>query len=161
MEREARHAGRRTVGLTRSHAEAGRHQRLLTEVSLSLSGLRNRAEPLSARQGGERIGEQILPHLRIWKAPSRADLGHGRGYRGSRGRWKLKFCTAPGCGSPWCVPPLPLQLSLSGLTAAVICLTVCFDDLSSGPKLSEATRGRQQNRAPLARRFTRRAVALE
>ncbi|MEJ5238344.1 MAG: hypothetical protein WHT82_08290 [Limisphaera sp.] len=58
------------MGWTRSHAEAGRHQRLLTEVSLFLSGLRNRVELLTAWQGGERIGEQILTPLKLWVAAS-------------------------------------------------------------------------------------------
>jgi hypothetical protein len=73
--REVRHAGQTTVVLTSTHAEAGRVQRLLTDVSLFLSGLRNSAEQLSARQCWERIGERILTPFRVLEAASRAWFG--------------------------------------------------------------------------------------
>jgi hypothetical protein len=54
-----------TLRLTSTHAEAARAQRLLTGVSLFLSGLLNTAEQLTASQRWERIWERILsPWLR-------------------------------------------------------------------------------------------------
>jgi len=73
--REVRHAGQTTVVLTSTHAEAGRVQRLLTDVSLFLSGLRNSAEQLSARQCWERIWERILTPFRVLGATSRVWFG--------------------------------------------------------------------------------------
>jgi len=73
--REVRHAGQTTVVLTRTHAEAGRVQRLLTDVSLFLSGLRNSAEQLSTRQCWERIGERILTPFRLLEAVTRGWFG--------------------------------------------------------------------------------------
>jgi hypothetical protein len=49
-----------TLRLTSTHAEAARAQRLLTGVSLFLSGLLNPAEQLSAAQRWERIWDRIL-----------------------------------------------------------------------------------------------------
>jgi hypothetical protein len=54
-----------TLRLTSTHAEAARAQRLLTGVSLFLSGLWNAAEQLTAAQRWERIWSRILsPWLR-------------------------------------------------------------------------------------------------
>jgi hypothetical protein len=54
-----------TLRLTSTHAEAPRAQRLLTNVSLFLSGLLNTAEQLSAVARWERMWERILsPWLR-------------------------------------------------------------------------------------------------
>ncbi len=54
-----------TLRLTSTHAEAARAQRLLTGVSLFLSGLQNTAEQLTAAQRWERIWDRILsPWLR-------------------------------------------------------------------------------------------------
>ena len=54
-----------TLRLTSTHAEAARAQRLLTGVSLFLSGLLNTAEQLSAAARWERIWDRILsPWLR-------------------------------------------------------------------------------------------------
>ena len=54
-----------TLRLTSTHAEAARAQRLLTGVSLFLSGLGNTAEQLTAAQRWERIWDRILsPWLR-------------------------------------------------------------------------------------------------
>jgi len=54
-----------TLRLTSTHAEAARAQRLLTGVSLFLSGLGNAAEQLTAAQRWERIWDRILsPWLR-------------------------------------------------------------------------------------------------
>ena len=49
-----------TLRLTSTHAEAARAQRLLTGVSLFLSGLMNTAEQLTAAARWERIWERIL-----------------------------------------------------------------------------------------------------
>ncbi|MCW5551096.1 MAG: transposase [Verrucomicrobiae bacterium] len=73
--REVRHAGQTTVVLTSTHAEASRVQRLLTEVSLFLSGLRNTAEQLSPARCWERIWERILTPFRILEAASRTWFG--------------------------------------------------------------------------------------
>lgn len=56
-----------TLRLTSTHAEAARAQRLLTGVSLFLSGLLNTAEQLTASQRWERIWERIL---RPWLRPA-------------------------------------------------------------------------------------------
>jgi hypothetical protein len=54
-----------TLRLTSTHGEAAWAQRLLTGVSLFLSGLLNTAEQLTARQRWDRIWERILsPWLR-------------------------------------------------------------------------------------------------
>ena len=54
-----------TLRLTSTHAEAARAQRLLTGVSLFLSGLLNTAEQLTAAQWWERVWARILsPWLR-------------------------------------------------------------------------------------------------
>lgn len=54
-----------TLRLTSTHGEAARAQRVLTEVSLFLSGLLNTAEQLSAAARWERIWDRILgPWLR-------------------------------------------------------------------------------------------------
>lgn len=74
--REVRHAGQTTVVLTSTHAEAGRVQRLLNEVSLFLSGLRNSAEQLSPAQCWARIWERVLRPFRMMEAASRAWFGH-------------------------------------------------------------------------------------
>jgi hypothetical protein len=73
--REIRHAGQSTVVLTSTHAEASRVQRLLTDLSLFLSGLRNAAEQLTSQQCWTRIWERILTPFRILEAASRAWLG--------------------------------------------------------------------------------------
>lgn len=73
--REVRHAGQTTVVLTSTHAEAGRVQRLLTELSLFLSGLRNGAEQLTSTQCWQRIWDRILAPFRILEAASRAWFG--------------------------------------------------------------------------------------
>jgi hypothetical protein len=57
-----------TLRLTSTHAEAARAQRLLTDVSLFLSGLLNPAEQLTAAARWERIWERIL---RPWLRPAR------------------------------------------------------------------------------------------
>ena len=49
-----------TLRLTSTHAEAARAQRLLTDLSLFLSGLKNTAEQLSPSQCWERIWTRIL-----------------------------------------------------------------------------------------------------
>jgi hypothetical protein len=49
-----------TLRLTSAHAEAGRAQRLLTDLSLFLSGLKNAAEQLSPSACWERIWARIL-----------------------------------------------------------------------------------------------------
>lgn len=56
-----------TLRLTSTHAEAARAQRLLTGVSLFLSGLLNTAEQLSPAQRWERIWDRIL---RPWLRPA-------------------------------------------------------------------------------------------
>ena len=56
-----------TLRLTSTHAEAARAQRLLTDVSLFLSGLLNTAEQLTAAARWERIWERIL---RPWLRPA-------------------------------------------------------------------------------------------
>jgi hypothetical protein len=56
-----------TLRLTSTHAEAARAQRLLTGVSLFLSGLLNTAEQLTANQRWARIWERIL---RPWLRPA-------------------------------------------------------------------------------------------
>jgi hypothetical protein len=54
-----------TLRLTSTHAGAGRGQRLLTGLSLFLSGLLNTAEQLTEAARWERIGDRILgPWLR-------------------------------------------------------------------------------------------------
>ena len=54
-----------TLRLTSTHAEAARAQRLLTGVSLFLSGLLNTAEQLTASGRWERIWDRVLgPCLR-------------------------------------------------------------------------------------------------
>jgi hypothetical protein len=53
--RETKHAGRTTIVLTNVHAQASQAQRLLTDLSLFLSRLRNAAEQLSSQQCWERI----------------------------------------------------------------------------------------------------------
>ena len=55
-----------TLRLTSTHAEAGRAQRLLTDLSLFLSGLKNTAEQLDAAGCWERIWTRIL---RPWQRP--------------------------------------------------------------------------------------------
>jgi hypothetical protein len=73
--RETRHAGRTTIMLTSVHAEAGRAKRLLTDLSLFLSGLKNTAEQLSQQQCWERIWERILMPFRKREAACRAWFG--------------------------------------------------------------------------------------
>jgi DDE family transposase len=70
--RETKHAGRTTIVLTSLHAEASRAQRLLTDLSLFLSGLRNTAEQLNPQQCWERIWERILTPFRKREAACRA-----------------------------------------------------------------------------------------
>jgi hypothetical protein len=55
-----------TLRLTSTHAEAARAQRLLTGVSLFLSGLFNTAEQLTVAQRWERVWDRIL---RPWLRP--------------------------------------------------------------------------------------------
>jgi hypothetical protein len=57
------HAGQSILRLTSSHAEAARAQRLLSELSLFLSGLWNTAEPLDAAGRWQRIWQRILRPL--------------------------------------------------------------------------------------------------
>ena len=73
--RETKHAGRTTLVLTSVHAHASQAQRLLTDLSLFLSGLRNAAEQLSSQQCWERIGERILTPCRKREAACRAGFG--------------------------------------------------------------------------------------
>jgi hypothetical protein len=56
-----------TLRLTSTHAAAARAQRLLTGVSLFLSGLLNTAEQLTASQRWERIWDRILA---LWLRPA-------------------------------------------------------------------------------------------
>ncbi|MGD1086276.1 MAG: hypothetical protein ABSA47_16190, partial [Verrucomicrobiota bacterium] len=60
-----------TIVLTSVHAQATQAQRLLTDLSLFLSGLRNAAEQLSSRQCWERIWERILTPFRKREAACR------------------------------------------------------------------------------------------
>jgi hypothetical protein len=69
--RQVTHAGQTTVILTSTHAEAGRVQDILTNLSLFLSGLRNTAEQLSASQCWQRIWERILTPFRALEAACR------------------------------------------------------------------------------------------
>ena len=55
-----------TLRLTSTHAEAARAQRLLTDLSLFLSGLQNAAEQLSPAACWERIWTRILEP---WRRP--------------------------------------------------------------------------------------------
>jgi hypothetical protein len=73
--RESKHAGRTTIVLTSTHAQASQAQQLLTELSLFLSGLRNAAEQLSRQQCWERIWERILVPFRKLEAACRAWFG--------------------------------------------------------------------------------------
>ncbi len=73
--REIRHAGQSTVVLTSTHAQARRVQRLLTDLSLFLSGLRNTAEQLTSQECWARIRDRILTPFRILEAASRAWFG--------------------------------------------------------------------------------------
>jgi hypothetical protein len=73
--RETKHAGRTTIVLTSVHAQASQAQRLLTDLSLFLSGLRNTAEQLSSQQCWERIWERILTPFRKREAACRAWFG--------------------------------------------------------------------------------------
>jgi hypothetical protein len=54
------HAGQSILRLTSSHAEAARAQRLLSELSLFLSGLWNTAEQLDTAARWQRIWQRIL-----------------------------------------------------------------------------------------------------
>lgn len=73
--RQVSHAGQTTVILTSTHAEAGRAQELLTNLSLFLSGLRNGAEQLTSVQCWQRIWERILTPFRILEAACRVFFG--------------------------------------------------------------------------------------
>ena len=73
--REINHAGQSTVVLTSTHGEASRVQRLLTDLSLFLSGLRNTAEQLTSQECWVRIWERILTPFRVLEAASRAWFG--------------------------------------------------------------------------------------
>jgi hypothetical protein len=73
--RETKHAGQTTILLTSTHAQASQAQKLLTDLSLFLSGLRNAAEQLSPQQCWQRIWERILTPFRQWKAACRAWFG--------------------------------------------------------------------------------------
>ena len=64
------HAGQSLLRLTSSHAEAGRMQRLLSDLSLFLSGLFNAAEQLDAKARWRRIWQRIIaPFLARAPAP--------------------------------------------------------------------------------------------
>jgi hypothetical protein len=64
------HAGQSVLRLTSSHAEAGRMQRLLSDLSLFLSGLFNAAEQLDAKARWQRIWQRIIaPFLARGPAP--------------------------------------------------------------------------------------------
>ena len=58
--RVLQHAGQSILRLTSTHAEAGRAQGLLSNLSLFLSGLHNTAEQLDARSRWQRIWQRIL-----------------------------------------------------------------------------------------------------
>ena len=73
--REINHAGQTTVVLTSTHGQASRVQRLLTDLSLFLSGLRNTAEQLTRQECWARIWERILTPFRVLEAASRAWFG--------------------------------------------------------------------------------------
>jgi hypothetical protein len=73
--RETQHAGQTTIVLTSTHAQASQAQKLLTDLSLFLSGLRNAAEQLSPQQCWRRIWERILTPFRQWEAACRAWFG--------------------------------------------------------------------------------------
>jgi hypothetical protein len=73
--RQISHAGQTTVILTSTHAQAGRVQELLTNVSLFLSGLRNTAEQLTSAQCWQRIWERILTPFRQMEAACRILFG--------------------------------------------------------------------------------------
>ena len=75
VERKISHAGQSTVVLTRTHGEASRVQRLLTDLSLFLSGLRNAAEQLTSQECWARIWERILTPFRVREPASRAWFG--------------------------------------------------------------------------------------
>ena len=64
-----------TLWLTSTHAEAARAQRLLTDLSLFLSGLQNAAEQLNPAAYWERIWDRIL---RPWRRPLAALPGPSR-----------------------------------------------------------------------------------
>lgn len=70
--REINHAGQTTIVLTSTHAQASQAQRLLTDLSLFLSGLKNTAEQLTGDQCWERIWERILTPFRKLEAACRA-----------------------------------------------------------------------------------------
>ena len=69
------HAGQTTVILTSTHAQAGRVQELLTNLSQFLSGLKNTAEQLTSAQCWERIWERILTPFRKLEAACRMFFG--------------------------------------------------------------------------------------
>jgi hypothetical protein len=73
--RETKHAGQTTIVLTSTHAQASQVQRLLTDLSLFLSGLSNTAEQLSSQQCWERIWERILSPFRKLEAICQACYG--------------------------------------------------------------------------------------
>ena len=69
--RQVTHAGQTKVILTSTHAEAGKVQELLTNLSLFLSGLKNSAEQLSSAQCWQRVWERILTPFRMLEAACR------------------------------------------------------------------------------------------
>lgn len=69
--RQVCHANQTTVILTSTHADAGKAQELLTNLSLFLSGLRNTAEQLSSAQCWQRMWERILTPFRALEAACR------------------------------------------------------------------------------------------
>ena len=73
--REISQAGQSTVVLTRTHGAASRVQRLLTDRSLFLSGLRNTAEQLTSQECWARIWQRSLTPFRVLEAASRAWFG--------------------------------------------------------------------------------------
>jgi hypothetical protein len=73
--REINHAGQTTILLTSTHAQASQVQRLLTDLSLFLSGLKNTAEQLTGEQCWERIWERILTPFRKLEAACRTWFG--------------------------------------------------------------------------------------
>ena len=64
------HAGQSVLRLTSSHAEAARMQRILSDLSLFLSGLLNTAEQLDPKARWQRIWNRIIaPFLARGPAP--------------------------------------------------------------------------------------------
>ena len=73
--RAVSHAGQTTIILTSTHAQAGRVQEQLLNLSQFLSGLQNAAEQLTRAQCWERIWERILTPFRKLEAAGRMFFG--------------------------------------------------------------------------------------